>query len=58
MEASPGLTARRLGDLDDGPLRAVVAARWISARSGIQASEPAGLASEPEAIAACGVARA
>ena len=26
MEASPRLTARNLGDLDDGPLRAVVAA--------------------------------
>ena len=39
MEASPGLTARRLGDLNDGPLRAVVAAWGNSGRSGIRASE-------------------
>ena len=36
MEASPGLTARSLGDLDDGPLRAVVAAWGNSGRSGIR----------------------
>jgi hypothetical protein len=35
VEASPGLTARKLGDLDDGPLRAGVAAWGNSARSGI-----------------------
>jgi hypothetical protein len=34
-KASPGLTARSLGDLNDGPLRAVVAAWGNSARSGI-----------------------
>jgi hypothetical protein len=37
--ASPGLTARSLGNLDDGPLRAVVAAWGNAARSGIWASE-------------------
>ena len=42
MEASPGLTARSLGDLDDGPLRAVVAAWGNLARSGIVASEVRG----------------
>ena len=41
-QASPGLTARSLGDLDDGPLRAVVAASGNSARSGIRASELGG----------------
>lgn len=39
MKASPGLPARSLGDLDDGSLRAVVAAWGTSARSGIRASE-------------------
>ena len=42
MGASPGLTARSLVDLDDGPLRAVVAAWGHSARSGIVASEGLG----------------
>ena len=41
---SPGLTVRSLGDLDDGPLRAVVATRRNSGRSGIRASEPGGSA--------------
>ena len=44
---SPGLTVRSLGDLDDGPLRAVVAARGDSARSGIVASECCGAAAPP-----------
>jgi len=44
VKASPGLTARRLGDLDDGPVRAGVAAWENSARSGMAASEPWGKA--------------
>jgi len=38
-KASLSLTARSLGDLDDGPVRAGVAAWGNSARSGIRASE-------------------
>jgi len=40
LKASPGLTARSLGDLDDGPLLAVAATWGCSARSGMAASEP------------------
>jgi len=35
VKASPSLTARSLGNVDDGPLRAVVAAWGNSGRSGI-----------------------
>ena len=41
-KASPGLTARSLGNLNDGPLRAVVAAWGNSGRSGMVASESLG----------------
>ena len=44
LEAAPGLTARSLGNLDDGSLRAVVAAWENPARSVMAASEPGGKA--------------